>query len=287
MARSVAQGFETFLQRLTPLESERHAAAAHRSSVESSLGQSLNVLILRETGSFHHGTGVRGYSDVDVLASLGEDRPGSSDTALNWVKAALSSSFPYTTVRVSRPAVVVEFAGGAETWEVIPGFLKTTSPSSVYHIPGAATGWLESAPIAHLDYVNECNTKSGVLGAAKKLARLMKAWKYYRTVPISSFYLEMRAAQYMATQGSFLALWDLCLLLESLESHGLAAMNDPKGLVGRFYPCSSEYRKSDALSRLGTAATRARNALDAHCDGKDDEAFYYLDRLFNGHFPSR
>lgn len=287
MARTVAQGFDVFLERLTPLASQRTAAAAHRSRVETSLKKSLSVLAMRETGSFHHGTGVRHFSDVDVLVSIGNDKPGTSDTALNWVKNALSASFPTTTVRISRPAVVVEFAGGAETWEVIPGFLKSSDPSVLYDIPGPSTGWIDSAPTEHLDYVNECNQKQGVQGAVKKLARLVKAWKYYCTVPVSSFYLEMRAAQHMATQSSFIAVWDVCLLLESLQDHSLAAMNDPKGRTGRFHPCSSDYRKTEALSKLATAATRARKALDAEQDKNPDDAFHYLDLLFGGNFPAR
>ncbi|WP_280330054.1 nucleotidyltransferase [Nocardia wallacei] len=287
MARTVAEGFDVFLERLTPLASQRAAAAAHRSRVETSLKNSLSVLVMRETGSFHHGTGVRHYSDVDVLVSIGNTKPGSSDTALSWVKSALSASFPTTTVRISRPAVVVEFAGGVETWEVIPGFLKSSEPSPLYDIPGAASGWLESAPTVHLDYVNECNLENGVQGAAKKLARLIKAWKYYCNVPVSSFYLEMRAAQHMATQSGFIAVWDVCLLLEDLRDNGLAAMNDPKGRTGRFHPCSSDYRKTDALSKLSTAATRARKALDAYQDDKFDDAFHYLDLLFDGQFPAR
>lgn len=257
MALTVSQGFAQFLEQLTPLQSHRDAAASHRARVETSLKQTLSVHLMRETGSFHHGTGVRNYSDVDVLVSIANAKPGNSDTVLSWVKSALSASFPWTVVRISRPAVVVEFAGGDETWEVIPGFIKSISPVPLYDIPGAASGWIESAPTAHLDYVNECNRKADVSGGAKKLARLVKAWKYYCQVPISSFYLEMRAAQHIAGQPAFIAVWDMCLLLESLQGRQLAAMNDPKGVTSRFYPCSSDYRKGDALSKLNTAATRS------------------------------
>ncbi|MFE7745123.1 nucleotidyltransferase [Nocardia sp. NPDC057455] len=286
MSRTVAEGFDEFLSRLTPLSSQISAAKSHRDRVERSLKKSLSVLNIRETGSFHHGTGVRHYSDVDVLVSLGGTQPSSSDTALRWVKDALSASFPTTTVRISRPAVVVEFASGAETWEVIPGFLQDTSPHFRYEIPGPSTGWIDTAPTEHLDYVNECN-QAAARGGAKKLARLVKAWKYYCNVPVSSFYLEMRAAQHMATEPSFIAVWDLCLLLEWLQDYQLPAMNDPKGVTGRFHPCSSDYLKSEALSKLTTAATRARKAFDAYQADRIDDAFIWLDRLFGGHFPAR
>jgi hypothetical protein len=146
---------------------------------------------------------------------------------------------------------------------------------------------MTSAPEEHLDYVNEINTTAGITGATKKLSRLIKAWKYYNNVPVSSFYLEMRAAQYMATQTSFIAVHDICYLLEHLEAIGLAAMNDPKQAAGRFHPCSSTGKLTDALSKLRTGATRARKALDAHAADQPDTAFAYLDLLFGGHFPTR
>lgn len=289
MTLSVAQGFESFLGRLVPLESQRTAAARHRASVEASLRGALDVSLFRETGSFSHGTGVRGHCDVDLLVSIRGQRPGSSETALAWVKNALAASFPYTLVRISRPAVVLVFAGGEETWEVIPGFLTGRGGEGVYiyDIPGAATGWLDTAPLEHLAYVNEVNKRQDIVGGAKKLARLIKAWKYCNAVPVSSFYLEMRAAQYLTGQPSFVPVYDICYLLEHLDGIGLAAMNDPKGAAGRFEACSSTARKADALSRLRTGATRARKALDAHRKDEPAAAFYYLNLLFAGHFPSR
>lgn len=289
MAKTVAEGFEKLLGDLTPLASQRAAAAKHRESVKTSLEKAMTIKLMRETGSFTHGTGVRSFSDVDVLASISGKRPDSSDTALRWVKEALTSSFGSTLVRISRPAVVVEFNAGAETWEVIPGFLTDRGGSNVYvyDIPGPTSGWIDSAPLEHLDYVNECNTLAGVQGGAKKLARLVKAWKYYRSVPISSFYLEMRCAKYLSTEKHFVPIFDLHGILAELFDHSLASMNDPKGASGRIHPCSSVANRSDALSKLGTAVGRARKALDAFSADETDDAFYYLNLLFDGHFPAR
>src|SRR5680860_55223 len=124
-------------------------------------------------------------------------------------------------------------------------------------------------------------------GDAKDLARLIKSWKYYRNVPISSFYLEMRCAHHVAQQKNYMHVWDVCQLLEGLVAHKLAPMNDPKGLVGRIHACSSDANMSDALSKLETAANRARKALDADNAGNTSMAFSYLDLLFDGHFPAR
>ncbi|WP_406355398.1 SMODS domain-containing nucleotidyltransferase [Streptomyces sp. NBC_00658] len=289
MALSVPQAFDTLLQRLTPLQSDRDAKAKHRASVEASLkgAASFDVQLFRETGSFTHGTGVRGHCDVDLLASM-TGKPASSDTALRWVKDTLSASFPYTTVVIRRPTVVVEFAAGDETWEILPGFRTSAqNETPAYDIPGAASGWMSSAPTAHLDYVNEVNGQNGIVGCAKKLARLAKAWKYYNSVPISSFYLEMRAAQYMGVQASFIAASHLCGYLEWLDKNALADMNDPKGIASRFSACSSIATRTTALSNLNTAAARARKALDAQQAGNMPNAFYYWNLLFGGKFPSR
>ncbi len=289
MARTIAQGFDTFFERLVPTPAQRSAASMHRASVETSIEKALSVKRYRETGSFTHGTGVRHHCDVDLLVSVSNPKPTTSDTALAWVSNALKASFPATPVYVRRPAVVVDFAFGAERWEIIPGFLRSRGKDDpyVYDIPGAVSGWLLSAPAEHLAYVNDVNSIAGISGAAKKLARLAKAWKYYNNVPMSSFYLEMRAAQYMATQTSFVAVYNVCGLLEHLHGIGLDAMNDPKRASGRFYACSTDAKAVDALSKLSTGATRARKALDAHKDDKPDTAFYYLNLVFGGEFPAR
>ncbi|MER5868304.1 hypothetical protein [Streptomyces sp. NPDC002044] len=144
---------------------------------------------------------------------------------------------------------------------------------------------MSSAPTAHLDYVNGVNQQAGILGGAKKLARLAKAWKYYNQVPISSFCLEMRAAQYMAAQASFSAALHLGGYLEWLDQIALADMNNPTGKASRFFACSSTTIKTTALSNLHTAATRARKAVTAEQAWNIRQALDYLDLLFGHQFP--
>lgn len=288
MPLTVNEGFEEFLRRITPTQTERNAAASHRGSVKSALDGRLNVARFFETGSFVHGTGIRHKSDVDVLVSLDHPKPGSSETALNWTKDALNSHFSTTPVKIRRPSVVVEFAQKEEQWEVTPGFItRRGDPNQkVYDIPGPSDGWIDTAPDEHIDYLNEANSRPSY-GCAKSLARLMKAWKYYRDVPISSFYLEMRAAKHVRAQNAYVHVYDLCGVLEDLRDNGLASMNDPKGASGRIYACSSQAKKDQALSKLNTAAQRARNALDAHRRDDPGTAFEYLNKLFAGNFPGR
>lgn len=285
MAKTISEAFRIFLSDLTPTQAERDKAAQHRESVEEKLKSAFSINRFWQSGSFSHGTGVRSYSDVDYFASMPGVRPLSSTNALNKVRDALKQRFPFTPVRVSRPAVVGEFGAGAETYEIVPAYLKSgTGNSRTYYIAGASGSYITSAPDAHLQYVNEANATPK--GLAKNLARLLKAWKYYRGVPISSFYLEMRAAEYAKTQSSIIYDLDLLHLLKRLQAHQLVAMNDPKNLTSRIYPCFTDVQKTDALSKLDTAATRAEKAVDARKAGKIKEAFDWWDRVFNCHFPA-
>ncbi len=174
MPLTVTQGFERFLESLTPLQSQRDAAAKHRGSVEASLRNALDVKAFRESGSFNHGTGVRNHCDVDLLVSIGA-KPATSATALNWVKTALGNSFGNTTVQIRRPAVVVLFNGGKEIWEIIPGFRKNAGDAALYDIPGVGEiDWMESAPTEHIKYVNEVNQKAGIAGKREEAGQASK-----------------------------------------------------------------------------------------------------------------
>jgi hypothetical protein len=289
MPRSVAQAFDEFLRRLTPLESEREARAKHRDGIEASLRGSMDVSRFQEIGSFANDTGIRKHCDVDLLVSIKGAKPGSPDTALGWVKNALTASFPNTRVYVSRPAVVVEFPNGDGTWNLIPAFAAGRRDDNfpLYEIPAVETGWIDSAPDAHVSYFNEVNGTSKISGAAKNLARLAKAWKYYNEMQVSSFYLEMRAAEYISGEETHIPMWDICGLLQRLDQLRLAPMQDPKTVTGQFYACPTDAKREEVVAKLRRSANRGRKALEAFRDEDTPEAFYYLDLLFGGNFPGR
>lgn len=285
MATTAADGFKTFLNWLTPTDTQRTKASLHRESIYAKLDSKFGLYRMFQSGSFRHGTGVSGFSDVDYIASLRSAKTALGSSTLNAVRDALKERFPTTTIHVSKPAVVCEFGSGYERVEVIPAFANGNVGDHMrFHVPGVTEEWMFSSPEAHLEYVNDCN--QAPKGAAKSLARLVKGWKYYRNVPISSFYLEMRAASYMASETGVVYAIDLYRFLQDLHSHGLADMNDPTGSTGRIKACSSAARKADALSKLDTAVTRAKNAWTAEAAGRTAEAFRQWDLLFAGHFPA-
>ncbi len=270
------QYLTSLLTLYTPNTGYFDAARGHRSAIQSRLDFDLGVKEMFETGSLKHGTGVWLHSDADYLVSLKGERPGTGSTALTRVRSSLLVRFPTTTIRVATPAVVCEFAGGTETVEVVPAY---TAPTG-YWIPNPVDGgWMQTHPKDHNAWVNKVNVKHS--GGAKKLARLAKVWKYKRNVPVSSCYLEMRAAKYADGEDSWFPTLELERYLKYLQNLELAAMNDPTGLGSRFTACSSASSKSDALSKLDTAVGRATKAWEYARDGRDAAAVEQLKLLFN------
>ncbi len=285
MASTTSEGFRIFLGRLKPSDPERDKASLRRQSIYSKLDTRFGLYRMFESGSFRHGTGVSGKSDVDFFVFLKTGRPALASSTLTAVKSALQERFPSTYIHVSRPAVVLEFGGGYERVEIIPAYYSgSVNDSTKFKIAGVVEEWMDSTPEKHLEYVNDSN-KLPKAGAAKSLARLAKAWKYYRDVPISSFYLEMKAASYIRDQTSVDWPIDLYYFLRRLQLNQLSAMNDPTGSTGCIRACSSDAKKADALSKLDTAVSRAKRAMDHYIAGREREAFDAWDLLFSGQFP--
>lgn len=240
------------------------------------------------TGSFGNGTSIRGYSDVDYFACIpAENLKQNSFTTLQEVRKALIDRFHSTDISISTPAVKVCFGTDASEWtEIVPAdFVKQDKDGNhIYEIPDCDGGWIRSSPDAHNNYVDEVDRELG--GKVKSLVRLLKAWKYYRGVPIRSFYLEMRVAKYASRQDFIDYSSDLRNIFKSLWDNQLAMLKDPKGITGSISPCTSEAQKFDALSKLKTALGRAEKARKAEKADNMSDAFYWWNLLFAGEFPS-
>ena len=287
--RTIDQGFRDFLKTLTPTDGESEAAKNHRASIATCLKSKFRMTRFFRTGSFGNGTSISGYSDVDYFAEIPtcELKENSTNT-LGEVRDALDSRFPKTGVRVSCPSVVVPFGTDAkESTEVTPAdFVKTTEEDGyrVYDIPDCSDGWMRSSPDTHNAYVREVN--EDLSKKVKPLIRFIKAWKFYRNVPISSFYLELRVTKYAKGESSIIYDLDVKCVFAELARIKLADMQDPMGVAGNIKPCSTATQLEDAKSKLATALTRAKNACDAKDNGDTKEAFKWWNKLYNGHFPS-
>jgi hypothetical protein len=224
---------------------------------------------------------------VDYLACLPTDQLTQTSTAsLTKVRNALDTRFPYTGVHVDCPTVVVPFGNKkSETTEIVPAdYLKEDSSFKVYDIPDCSGGWMHASPDAHNAYVQMVDNKFG--GKVKPLIRFIKAWKCFRSVPISSFYLELRVAKYASGESSIVYDIDVKRILCQLRDCKLASMRDPMGISGYISACKSQALLDDANSKLDTAASRAEKAREATDKGDISNAFAWWRLLYNDEFPT-
>ncbi len=287
MPRTIDEGFRDFLAKLTPLSGETAAATRHRRSIEQCIRTHFGLNRFWRTGSFGNGTSISGYSDVDYMASIPTKKlKQNSTTSLTELRNALAARFPNTGVRSACPAVVVPFGTyRKETTEVTPAdWVAKSGDYPVYEIPDCDAGWMKSSPDAHNSYVREID--KSLSNKVRPLVRFIKAWKYFRDVPISSFYLELRVAKYASGESLILYATDVEFLFRELKRVGLAKIQDPMGVSGYVSPCRTSAQLNDAKSKLATAATRAKKAKEAEENGNIRDAFYWWNLLFDGKCPS-
>jgi hypothetical protein len=292
MAKSLSEGFETFLSWLVPLSTEHELAKSHKNSVFSCLQKNFNCTRLFETGSFGNGTGIRHYSDTDYFASIpNSNLYSSSSYSLRKIKDALQETFWNTDgIVVNTPAVMMPFGRfSSESLEITPCSFKglTDTPLGefqAYHIPDGNDGWMLSSPGAHNAFVRKHDDR--LAGKLKPLIRCIKAWKYYNNVPISSFYLELRVAKYAEEESTIVTDIDIKHVMKMLYDKNLASIQDPMGISGYISACATQAKRDDALSKLLTGHVRAEKAYEER-DKDLDKAFHWWNMFFNNEFPAR
>jgi hypothetical protein len=290
MPLTVEDAFDQFLPTLTTSRQETQSAASHRATVEARLKADFSLTTMFRTGSFGAGTNVRGYSDVDYFAVIPTaNLKKDSSRTLTAVAESLRDRFPLTpNIRVNGPGVQLPFGDeGAERVEIIPvdDTGRTKLGFRQFDMPDELAGWKFSAPESHKAYVDDIDTK--LSGKVKPLIRLAKAWKFFRNVPIRSFYLEMRIAALMATEQVILYDIDLKNVLNALWDDQLANVPDPRFPNDAFVlsACSSTSSRTDALSKLGNAATWSQQAMSEKHANRPGAAIGKWNLVYADRFP--
>lgn len=287
MPRTIEEGFDDFLVKLKAKAPETEAAKRHRASIEACLTNHFGLRRFVRIGSFGNGTSVSGFSDIDYLASIPSDKLRQSSTySLSKVCNTLDARFPRTGVHVDTPAVAVPFGTyrSESTEVVVADYVGEPNGCKVYEIADGNDGWMRISPDAHNNYVARIDQRLD--GRVKPLIRFIKAWKFYRKVPISSFYLEMRVAKYAEGESEIIYDIDVPAFLKSLLEHQLSMLQDPTGFSGYITACKTAALHQDALSKLGTAHVRAQKARRASLDGSTVDAFSWWRLLFADAFPA-
>lgn len=286
MAKTVDDAFNTFAGWLKATTTETEKAALHRRSIQGRLTTDFDLKNMFRSGSFGHDTGVSGHSDIDYFAVIPTEKlKQNSGSSLRAIKESLQARFPYTGISVRSPAVIIPFGNSpSEKHEIVPAdYVAVSNGHRVYDIPNRYDGWMRSSPAAHNRWVTDEHQRLN--NKLKPLIRMIKAWNYYRNGGIRSFYLELRTTEYALDEKYIVYKIDVVRVLRHLYKKELAAMQDPKGISGYIYPCTSAV-KPTALSKLETALKRAEKALECENKGNLYDAFYWWNLVFDNQFPS-
>lgn len=270
MSDSTLDGFAASL---VPPAPDRSTVSERRDAIENAVKAKTASVGILESGSWSHGTSLKGFSDVDYMSWIpGTETPTLPSTALSSLKQAISGAhWSIKELRISSPTVKVTFYQPPH-FEIVPAYYKGKQQEiSVFRIPGPNDEWIESIPIAHNSYVSDINDRLGK--KVKTLVRLVKAWKYSQSVPVSSFYLEMRTVQYSSGESTIIYDMDLRSVLRKLVLGEMRSMNDPLGIVPRIPATSSEANRITAL-RLAREAVGHLEAAEAAQENGDRSAYW-------------
>lgn len=276
---------ESYANSLVPPTYDRTEASARRSVVQEALRRStLAVNSMFESGSWSHGTAIKAKSDVDYMAVATGNRPIRPSTALTTAKVAISDcDWKITSVAVSSPVVQVRYYA-PPNFEIAPAWYKgETEGWDVYWIGGRGDEWVESAPAAHLAYVSRQNDRLGK--KVKPLVRLLKAWKYNVGAPVSSFYLEMRAAEHAAGESIIVYEYDLRSVMRKIITADARDMNDLAHIVGRIPACSSDEKRRSTVRLLNSAVSSLDKAVAARERGDQSDYWVAMRDVFGSDYP--
>ena len=280
-----------FAESLQPRETELASARRHISTISTRLKASFALSRIAQIGSHSRGTAIATHSDLDLLAVLprAEARWGSAlvspSTYIQRVGRDLQDRFTSTSVRRDGQAVVLSFAGGAHSVDVVPAvFVKFTS-GSLWCIRVYLEQVVSGFKRARSAMTSTSRTRT--LEPAEsygQFPQLIKGWRFARTpaIPISSFYTDLLLASSDIATG--IKSYSECLrdFFREFVNRQVRGIQDPVGIAGTVFAAHSE---EAALDRLFTAASaardRANSAVDAEGRGNFPEAIRLWRIVFN------
>lgn len=269
--KSVSQVFAEFNLNLTTSNQETAAAKNHRASVKACLRDKFGMTHYFQSGSFGNGTNIPVFSDVDRFAVIPATHiDNNSNKTLRRLRLALVKRFPTTnSIRVKRPSVTLPFgATGLEMTEVIPAkYIGEKCGCRVFENPSPENGVGSLPRRNHTgQYVTEVDTLND--GKVKPLIRFLKVWKYKRSVPIQSIYLELAVAAIVKPLGLTTPGIDVARVLNFLLMQKPPEIKDPFGISGDIPAVASRRKHVNALLTLKNSAAISTNSARAEneCD---------------------
>lgn len=288
----VTRRFRTFLDNITITADQFADGTTKQAGVRASLNRAYYGTSSETDNSFLIGswgkeTRVRPSRDVDILFLLPPDvfhrfqgRTGNIQSQLlQEVKAALTVTYPQTSLRGDGQVVVVPF--NSTPIEVSPGFRCMDRSIIVCDANGGgryvtSTAEAEAAEIAASDQIHNNNTR--------RLSRMLKQWQRHCDIPLKSFLIERLVIEFLKgcnySQQSFF-YYDF--FIRDFLYYLISRANTSLVMPGTYdvIPLGNEW-----LTKAQSAYRRALVACDYERENKNVEAGLVWQDIFGNQIPS-
>ncbi len=160
----------------------------HKETIADKLKSDCDVEDIRFGGSHSTHTDVKGLSDIDMLADLGDFKGSqSSDQAIKDFTNAIKERLPNTKVSAGVMAVTVEFSDGLQV-QILPAFRHQDS----YRISDPnGKGWIQTFPKPFARELTSVNQKQS--GGVVPTIKLIKSICDANNVGVSSYHVSNMA----------------------------------------------------------------------------------------------
>jgi hypothetical protein len=287
----VAARFSRFLSNISLTDDQKADGERKHFGVRNCLNQvyygwNSDTANSRLIGSWGKRTRIRPPRDIDVLFVLPDDvyqrfqqRTGNKQSQLlQEVRYYLGQKYKNTDIKGDGPVVLVPFV--SYQVELVPAFKLNNNQ---YYIPRTERGgfYKTADPDAEIKLISDSHKANG---NTRHLIRMLKCWQANCNVSIRSFWLELFAANFLATYtyssaSKWLYDWMVRDFFESLKRKGNTYLTVP----GTY---ESMFVGDDWVSRAESAHSRAVKACQFELDGKPYSAGGEWQKIFGDDIPT-
>lgn len=151
-------------------------------------------------GSYGRGTAIKGVANINILVELPQRvqkrlevwQQKAPRVLIEEVRELISDIYPL--VQISDQCHIVIPSPHKLQFEIIPAFVGLKK-SFIYPDLNDITGWSSFNPLREIEVLEESNFR--YTGKTKHLARMMRAWRTTRQIPISGMLLDTLVVSFM------------------------------------------------------------------------------------------
>jgi hypothetical protein len=284
MAYTVPASFDIFRENIEPPTYEREAATARKDWLVSLLSKDFEILEAFPTGSLPRYTGIKKYSDLDIMIALHYGKHVEGKKPSQVLQAVRESLSDYKPLRRNGQAVTVYYSTWPEYVDIVPvSRVADNGKLLYYNIPDMNTEtWIPSNPNLHDEDLTAKNKSFGQ--EFKRIIKMVKWWNKRHSDLLQSFHLEILA--YYSLTGAFSEYsWNIRMFFDNAAKF----INQPlKHRFGNVDDYLSYSNRQEAQKRLETAKDQAQSAwyktYGANIDHKG--AIEIWRQIFGEEFPA-